>query len=192
MAGVEIPQELSSLFGMKLTFDELNADVLDRCKLSEFPAKGRDIVRRLADSESLLPMEEVVIPPGIPQSYLEQLPLGNRARYAVETAYRVRDEVSGLSHPLKVRAMLGLRGVGITTCLEVICVLESAGLPLAQDEVGGPDYPSAAPNVVDPTPSADEVLGKQLHEIAGLIKPLQQFSSWALSETEAESIGTAL
>ena len=177
---------------MRLTFDELDASVLDRCNLSEFPVAGRDAVRRLVDLESLLPMEEVVIPPGIPQSYLEQLPLGHRARYAVETAYRVRDEVSGLSHPLKVRAMLGLRGVGITTCLEVICVLESAGLPLAQDEVGGPDYPSAAPNVVDPTQSADELLGKQLHEIAELIEPLQQFSSWALSETEAESIGTAL
>ena len=99
MAGVEVPPVLSDLFGIRLTFEELNAELLDRCNLSKLPATGRDNVRRLLDEPSILPMDEVVIPPGIPLKHFEHMPLGSRAHHAVETAYRLRDEVSGLSYP---------------------------------------------------------------------------------------------
>ena len=192
MAGIEVPPELCSLLGRQLTFDELNADLLDQCNLSEFPAAGRDFVRQLVDGASALPLDAVVIPPDIPLNRFEQLPLSTRAKYAVETAYRVRDELEGLRAPLTARAMLGLRGIGIMICLELMCVIESAS------DIGGLRY-SAVP-VHDPlsagntTESIDTENPKGMLrlELAKLVEPLMTFSSWAQVETNADALGDAL
>ena len=88
--------------------------------------------------------------------------------------------------------MLGLRGIGIMICLELMCVIESAS------DIGGLRY-SAVP-VHDPlsagntTESIDTENPKGMLrlELAKLVEPLMTFSSWAQVETNADALGDAL
>ena len=193
LESVEVPANLSRLFGMTLTYEQLDSEVLERSNLDDLSGQGRNIIRDTVSGMSVLLLNEILIPAGIPLSWLQALPIRSRTRNAIQTAFSERLEDDQLDYPLSVGEFLGILGVGITMSIEMLCVMESAergqlaDVNLAQIDDGESEF-----NRVAFEWAVEQACQSRMNAVSPLIEPMQLFAGWAQSETNAESLGEAI
>lgn len=194
MISIRIPPELVELFGMQLTYDQLDSNILKKCGMGYLPERASRIIRDTVDIRANLQPDDSVVPSGVTLALFRMLPLSRRAKNAIATAYQIRGDIEESSAPLTVRSFLAVPGAGVTTCIEVLCVLESAGY---SGLAGRPQLPAEYTTRTESETeeqSADEY-DEHSHEsesFATLTGPLQLLASWAQSETAAFTLGEAI
>ena len=190
---VEVPANLSQMFGMTLTYDQLDSEILQRSNLDNPPRQVRNIVRDVVNKMSFLPLDEVVIPAGIPLSWLQALPINPRTRNAILTAFRKRGENKQLSSPMSVTEFLSIRGVGVTMSIELLCVIESAYHGRLGDmDPAQIDEEESESNLVAFEWAVEQASQRRMEMLSPLVEPIQRFAGWAQAETNAETLGEAI
>ncbi len=178
---------------MTLTYAQLDSEVLERSNLDNLPTLGRNIVLDIVRKRFTLLSNEILIPSGIPLSWLQALPLSPRARNAVQRAFGERGEDDQLGWPMSVLEFLSIPNVGITTSIEILCVVESAELgqlgDVDWDQVDGGE---SGFNRIAFEWAVERAFQRRLKAFSPLIEPVQLFSEWAQSETNAETLGEAI
>ena len=193
LKSVEVPENLSRLFGMNLTYDQLDSEILERSNFDQLTGQGRNIVRGTANEVSALLLNQVLIPAGIPLAWLQALPIRPRTRNAIQTAFSEKQESDALSAPLPVRKFLDIPGVGITMSIEVLCVMESAERGQITDvNPSRSDDGASEFNRVAFEWAVEQACQRRLKAFSPLIEPMQLLASWAQSEANAESLGEAI
>jgi len=193
LESVEVPVGLSRLFGMDLTYDQLDSEILGRSNLDGITGQGRNIVRDAASGISALLLNEILIPDGIPLTWLQALPISPRTKNAIQTAFSERLEDDQLDDPLSVGEFLRIPGVGITMSIELLCVMESAErgqlgeVDLSTIDDGGSGFDRVAFKW-----AVEQASQRRMKAFSPLIEPMQLFAGWAQSETDADSLGEAI
>lgn len=193
LESVEVPANLSRLFGMTLTYDQLDSEILGRSNLDDLSGQGRYIIRDTMNGVSALLLNQILIPAGIPLAWLQALPIRPRTMNAIYTAFSERQENDELSAPLRVREFLDIPGVGITMSIEMLCVMESAERGQITDVNPSQNDDRASEfNRVAFEWAVEQACHSRLKAFSPLIEPMQLFAGWAQSETNAESLGEAI
>lgn len=192
--GLSLPQQLEGLLGVSISVDQLDADIYTLLQSDTVwdtqPKEFRDFLYDLPIPPSL-----VVIPAGIPLMWLEDLPISGRTRAAVRRAFKEcsGDEAGFLRAPMLAHQFLGIRSVGLTALVEIMCVIESAELGITDE---------------DPTIDVDEAefqweIAKHEHlipspslpsarSISTFVRHLREFVSWAIAEANVQVLGEAI
>ena len=193
LESVEVPANLCRLFGSTLTYDQLDAEILEQCNMDELSGQGRNIIRDTVNSVSALLLNEILIPAGIPLAWLQALPIRPRTRNRIQTAYNEKQQGDELGDPLSVREFLDIPGAGITMSIEVLCVMESAKRGRLTDvQLEQIDDGESGFNRVAFEWAVEQACQRRLKAFSPLIEPMQLLASWAQSEANAESLGEAI
>ena len=146
--------------------------------------------------------DEVAIPGGMPLDWLVRLPVHARVLNALRRMYSIRDWGTFSEDPLFCRDVLSMYGLGIKSLLELLCVIESAESGERRSTELGKDRDSHRDaEEITMTRSQFEYLERRIaanaseHAVGQISTPsllLRTFSSWALAETTAVSLGDAL
>ena len=193
LESVRVPAEVSRLFGMTLTYDQLDSEILEQSNLDDLSGQGRNIIRDTVSAMSGLLSNETLIPAGIPLTWLQALPISPRSMRAIEAICRARREDDQVVRPVSVGDFVRIRGVGMTMSTEVLCVMESAergqlsDVDIAKIEEGEAEFDHVAFEW-----AVEQACRRRMRTFSPLIEPMQLLAGWAQSETDAESVGEAI
>ena len=189
----ELPRELTELVGFPgCKLSDLDSGVWQHLSAHGLP----DFVLRLTSIISDLPVpeQEIVIPAGVPFSWLVDLPLGSRLRNALLRSLAPTLSNRSFPAPIDCREFLSIRNCGIKALIELLCVLESVELGYSTDLVLE-SLPSARYRVFtdsDFHAAVAQAVHEALDKASAASFCLKQFSEWAMSETDAVTLGSAL
>ena len=190
--GVRLPRDLEQAFGLSLTVDQLDSEILGRLDGETLMIHAAGMFREFLYSLGT-PADQVAIPAGIPLEWFESLPLSGRTRNCVRRAFQEIGTVSFLGIPVMAREFLMGRSVGLSTLNELTCVVESTELEWAGDE-------SDAGHSGNSLPRRSTEYDEQVHETAVQLarnmssfnEQIYRFARWAIAETEAQTFGEAI
>ena len=194
LESVQVPTEVSRLFGMTLTYDQLDSEILEQSNLDDLSGEGRNIIRDTVSAMSGLLSNETLIPAGIPLTWLQALPIRPTTMRAIEAicdSWLKDDEL--VRRPVSVGDFVRMRGVGVTMSIEVLCVMESAergrltDVDVAKIEEGEAEFDRVAFEW-----AVEQACRRRMKTLAPLVEPMQLLAGWAQSETNAESVGEAI
>ena len=189
----QLPRELAEVVGFP------------GCKLSDLDSSGWQQLSSPGVPEFLLglpafisdlpvPEQEIVIPAGVPFSWLVGLPLGTRLRNTLLRPFaRTLSNQSCLA-PIDCREFLSIRNCGIKALIELLCVLESVEVGYSSDP-GVESPPSPRYRVFtdsDFHAAVEQAVHDALNRCSVASSCLKEFSEWAISETDAVTLGSAL
>ena len=193
LESVQVPTEVSRVFGMNLTYDQLDSEIFEQSNLDNLSGQGRNIIRDMLSRMSGLLLNETLIPAGIPLTWLQALPITPTTMRAIEAICRARLEDDQLVRLVSVGDFVRMRGVGMTMSIEVLCVMESAerghltDVDIAKIEEGESEFDRVAFEW-----AVDQACRRRMKTFSPLIEPMQLLAGWAQSETNAESLGEAI
>ena len=184
-------RELLGIPGLKLS--DLDSSVWQR-----FPGQSihEESLRELNPLLSDLPVpeQEVVVPAGVPFSWLVGLPLSPRLRNALMRHFPLSFRDQSFPVDIDCREFLSIRNCGIKALVELLCVIESAELGFSSEH--GPEAPSTPRQLVITDSDFQAALQQAVHNAVGKASAaclyLKEFCEWALSETQAVTLGSAL
>ncbi|MCY3994474.1 MAG: hypothetical protein OXF50_24845 [Caldilineaceae bacterium] len=104
---------------------ELDSEILKEFLSAEASNRLFREMRALIQSFIILP-EDVAIPPGVPVSWLTALPIGYRLRSRLRNYCWPHDWI--VKEPFYCSQLMNIRGLGMSSLNELLCVLESAEL----------------------------------------------------------------
>ena len=140
-----------------------------------------------------VPEEETAVPAGVPFSWLVGLPLSNNLRDALITHFPRSFQGRSFSVDIDCKEFLSIRNCGFYSLVQLLCVIESAELGFSSD--CGPESPPRPRRHV--LASSDFQVAHQqpghnaVGEASAACMYLKEFSEWALSETQAVTLGSA-
>ena len=141
-----------------------------------------------------VPEQEIVIPAGVPFSWLVGLPLGTRLRNALLRRFARSLSNQSFLAPIDCREFLSIRNCGIKALIELLCVLESVELgyssALVLESPPSPRYRVFSDS--DFRAAVEQAVHDALEKSSVLSFCLKEFSEWAMSETDAVTLGSAL
>ena len=189
----QLPRELTELIGFPgCKLSDLDNSVWQRLSSSGVP----EFILRLPAFISDLPVpeQEVVIPEGVPFSWLTGLPLGPRLRNALLRHFSRALSNKSFQVPIDCREFLSIRHCGIKSLMELLCVIESVEAGYSPDpEVESPPSPRYRVfTESDFHTAVEQAVNDALNRISVASSCLKVFSEWALSETDAVTLGSAL
>ena len=175
------------------------------CKLSDLDSSGWQQLSSPGVPEFLLrlpafisdlpvPEEEIVIPAGVPFSWLVGLPLGTRLRNTLLRRFARTLSNQSFLAPIDCREFLSIRNCGIKALIELLCVLESVEVGYSSD-LGMESPPSPRYRVFtdsDFHAAVEQAVRDALNRFSVASSCLKEFSEWAISETDAVTLGSAL
>ena len=126
LQNVRLPEELERHFGTRLTFDQLDSEILGQLNMTRISDDARRDFRDLLYSQQLQHEDQVAIPAGIPLLWLERLPIMGRTQSAVRRAFEQMESGDFLIFPMSESRFLEIRSVGMMGLIDLACVLESA------------------------------------------------------------------
>lgn len=193
LESVQVPTEVSRLFGMTLTYDQLDSEILEQSNLDELSGQGRKVIRDMVTAMSGLLSNEALIPAGVPLTWLRALPIRPPSMRAIEAVCRARREDDHVISPVSVGDFVRKRGVGMTMSIEVLCVMESAergqlaDMDFAKIEAGEAEFDRVAFEW-----AVEQACRRRMKTFSPLVEPMRLLAGWAQSETTAESVGKAI
>ena len=189
----ELPWALTELVGLPgCRLSDLNGGVWQRLSSERLPEFLLGLTSFISDLD--VPEQETAVPAGVPFSWLIDLPLSNRLRNALLRSLASRLSNRSLPAPMNCREFLSIRNCGIKSLIELLCVLESVELGYSSDPAVESAPPARYRVVTDSdfnaavTVAVHEALERS--SIASLY--LKDYCEWALSETEAVTVGSAI
>ena len=145
-------------------------------------------------SDFLVPEQEIVIPAGVPFSWLVSLPLSTRVRNALLRRFARSLSNQSFLTPIDCREFLSIRSCGIKALIELLCVLESVELDCLSAPVlespPSPHYRVFTDS--DFHAAVEQTVHDALQKSSVASFLLKEFSEWAMSETDAVTLGSAL
>ncbi len=193
LESVQVPTEVSLLFGMTLTYDQLGSEILEQSNPDDLSGQGRKIIRDMVNGMSGLLLNETLIPAGVPLTWLQALPIRPPSMQAIEAICRARREDDQVICPVSVGDFVRMRGVGMTMSIEVLCVMESAergqltDVDIAKIEAGEAEFDRVAFEW-----AVEQACRRRMKTFSPLMEPMRLLAGWAQSETDAESVGEAI
>ena len=191
---IELPRALSELVGIPC----LKVRELDSTAWQRFPGTSlqEEFLRQLTPLLSDLPVpeQEIVVPAGIPFSWLVALPLSPRLRNALLRHFSTEFANQSFPAAIDCREVLSIRNCGKGALIEMLCVIESVELGCSSDS--RPEHSRSSRQRVFTESNFEAAVQQAIHNamekasVASLC--LKEFSEWALSETEAVTLGSAL
>ena len=200
-----------------MTVADLGLDVwqlLDAHELS--PESGKDLAAFLYQLS--VPKRKVAIPSGMAIPWLLALPLNLRLRNALLRHFRESRRYGILHSPMECEEFLSIRGCGKTALIEILCVLESVELGLVPEHLPPQSIKSTAsdsldrlvPEQLEPQTRSKPMVMSEVQFQAAIQEAtrkallashfasdsigshLQELATWALSETDARTVGEAI
>ena len=188
-----LPPAICSDLGVpRLTLADSGQDVWLRRDQAELSAESRqELSAFLYDLE--VPEEGVAIPGGVPISWLTALPIIPRLRNALRRHYLGHETDEIIVDPIDCKNVLRIRQVGKTALIEMLCVLESAELGLAPDQMPTNNAPKFKVITDAQFEAAVSQAARRAILDASLVAGyVREFATWALAETDAKTLGEAI
>ena len=189
----ELPIGLCALLGAsRLTVADLSLDVWQHFEDQELSPESRQNLGAFL-YQLPVPESETAIPGGVPISWLLALPTNPRLHNALARHFRDRHHNEILHDPMDCEDFLSIRGCGKTALIEMLCVLESVeiGIVPEQPQLRRPPKPKVMSEAQFQA-AIQEATRKALRASDLLGGHLQELAAWALSETDAETLGAAI
>ena len=189
----QLPRELAEVVG----FPGSKLSDLDSSGWQQLSSPGvPEFLLRLPAFISDLPVpeQEIVIPAGVPFSWLVGLPLGTRLRNSLLRRFARTLSSQSFLAPIDCREFLSIRNCGIKALIELLCVLESVEASYSSNpEVESPPSPRYRVFTDSDFHAAmDQAVHDALNKFSVASSCLKEFSEWAISETDAVTLGSAL
>ena len=191
---IELPTTLTGLVGIL----GLKLSDLDSSAWQRFPGQSlhaaflRELNLLLSDLP--VPEQEIAVPAGIPYFWLVGLPLSSRLRNTLIRHFHRSFKDQSFPVDIDCREFLSIRNCGIKALVELLCVIESAELGYSSDY--RPESPSTSRQRVITDSEFQAALQQAVQNAVGEASAaslyLKEFSEWALSETQAVTLGSAL
>ena len=189
----ELPRELNELVGFSgCKLSDLDGSVWQHLSghgLPEFLLRLTLIIDDLS-----VPEQEIVIPAGVPFSWLVDLPLGTRLRNALLSHFALTLSNRSFPAPIDCREFLSIRNCGIKALIELFCVLESAELGYSSiiglESLASPRHRVFTDS--DFHAAVEQAVHDAQEKSSVAFSCLKEFSEWAMSETDTITLGSAL
>ena len=182
----DVPEEIRHVFGMSSTYEQLDSEIFERANLDNLTAGMRDAVRKIVSSEPDVLSQEIAIPAGMPLEWLVALPIGGRTRNSVEIAFRNRNRADHLETPLLISEFLKVRHAGVATLIDLLCVMESAELPMPSGLIGeGLERRTRSIEHEAFAWDLEQMNQSRMSSLSPILEQMTKFASWAQAETDA-------
>ena len=193
----KVPNDVSATFGAPDVYlSDLDANAFKRFSIGNSAHVIIDATSRLAYNVSDI-YTEVAIPAGVPISWFERLPMSSRTLNGIRRMFHLRGWSIVSTQSVLCRDVLGVRGLGIRSLLELLSVLESVQV---EWEAGTDPARGKISEEVDDTISMTRAQLESLElniaanasqkAVAQMSTPsllLRKFAEWAMAETNATS-----
>ena len=180
----ELPNELCAALGASfLTVADLGLEAWERLGAHGLSPRSRQ--RLIAFLYQLpVPEKKVAIQGGIPISWLLELPTNPRLRHALHLHFQDKNQYEIIHAPINCEGFLSIRGCSKKALLDLLCVLESAeqGFVSKHMVMSEAQFQAAVREATARALRASDLLGGRLQELA----------AWAMSETDAKTVGEAI
>ena len=189
----ELPREITEVVGFPgCKLSDLDSSVWQHLSGPGVP----EFLLRLPAfiSDFSVPEQEIVIPAGVPFSWLVGLPLSTRLRNTLLRRFARSLSNQSFLAPIDCREFLSIRNCGIKALIELLCVLESVELGYSSALVLE-SPPSARYRVFtdsDFHAAVEQAVHDALQKSSVASFCVKEFSEWAMSETDAVTLGSAL
>lgn len=196
---VQLPAELMGIFDRTITLNQLDSDVLRRSDMVQLSPVHRRHLRDVLYGMQI-PMDMIVIPAGIPWSWLSSLPVSSRAKNALQRLFHGDKSSAIFESPLTSHQFMSLRGVGVSALIEWMCVIESAEaiqhIPSSQISNPLESRQQEKQTITAPIRVLEEVVRDEtrrlLSDTSPLAEDIYKFARWALAEASVDTIGEAI
>ena len=162
---IELPTTLRELLGIP----ELKLSDLDSSVWQRFPGQRihAESLRQLNPLLSDLPVpeQEVVVPAGVPFSWLVGLPLSPRLRNALMRHFPLSFRDQSFPVDIDCKEFLSIRNCGIRALVELLCVIESAEVGFSSEP--RPEAPSTPRQLVITDSDFQAALQQAVHNAVG-------------------------
>ena len=191
---IELPTTLRGLLGIPGSkLSDLDSSAWQRIPGQSLHAEFLRQLNLLL-SDLPVPEQETAVPAGVPFSWLVGLPLSSRLRNALRRHFSRSFQDQSFPVDIDCREFLSIRNCGIKALVELLCVIESAELGFSSDS--RPDSPPTPRQRVITDSDFQAAVQQAVHNAVGKASAaslyLKEFSEWALSETQAVTLGSAL
>ena len=189
----ELPNGICDTLGVsRLTVADLGLEAWQLLDVHELSPESRQQVSAFL-YQLPVPEKKVVIQGGVPISWLLALPTNPRLRNALLRHFRDKNQNEILHVPTDCEEFLSIRGCGKTALVEILCVLESVELGFVPEKLH--HRKSAKPKVMSEAQfqaAIQEATAKALRASNLIGGYFQDLAAWALSETDAKTVGEAI
>ncbi len=193
LGNTELPNEICAALGASnLTVADLSLDAWNQLNLHVLSPETRQelsaFLYRLP-----IPGKKVAIQGGLPISWLLALPTSPRLRNALNRHFQHSKRNDFLEGPIDCEEFLKIWGCGKTALIEFLCVVESVELGFVPEQLN--PQKSSQPMSISAAKfqaAIQEATARVLRASDLLKGHFQDFAAWALSETEAKTVGEAI
>ena len=188
----ELPTALCAAFGIShLTVADLGLDAWQQLDMHELPPESRQALTAFL-YQLPVPEKKVAIPGGVPISWLLALPINPRLRNALLRHFPDKHRYE-IHAPIDCEEFLNIRGCGKTALIEILCVLESVELGIVPEQIRPQNTPKLKVISEAQFEAAIQEATRRALRVSDLIGGhLQELAAWALSETDARTVGEAI
>ena len=189
-ATTEVPSDLSRLFGGRLCYGQLDSEIISQYNLNRLPNHARSVVRNVVNGLTYLPQGETAIPAEVPLAWLIEIPIRGRTRNAIGRIFISQGERVKLRSAVLVSEFLKVRSVGIMTLIDLLCVMESAEMPMPNNLVQK-DAERRAKEIDSEAFAWDleRMYQSRMASLSPIVVKMSKFASWAQAETDATTFG---
>lgn len=190
----KIPAALAQALGLNppLAVADLDAKIWQQLAHDELPLAAHNGLIDFTHSFPQMP-RATVLAAGLSLAWLAALPLRGRLHNLLRQLQLGRGADGFLERTVACEDILSVPNMGTISLLQLLCVLESA----EAGRISAADAPEARMAIesegAKPNPLADAPRTREKRRAALLYEnPLQNHASWALAETDAQTLGQAV
>ena len=194
MGAQKIPAALAQALGLNppLAVADLDAKIWQQLAHDELPLAAHNGLIDFTHSFPQMP-RATVLAAGLSLAWLAALPLRGRLHNLLRQLQLGRGADGFLERTIACEDILSVPNMGTISLLQLLCVLESA----EAGRISAADAPEARMAIesegAKPNPLADAPRTREKRWAALLYgNPLQNHASWALAETDAQTLGQAV
>ena len=193
LGDIELPPELlEGVFAARLKVADLDLEAWQALAATELSYEDRQ--KLMAFLYQLpVPESQIAIEGGISAHWLYSLPISPRTRNALRRHFSANHVEEIPLSPITFDKFLRIRGCGKTALIELLCVMESAELGYIAEDAQIEKRPKTMVVTESQFQSAVHEATYRALQGYGLMKSrIGEFAGWALSETDAKTLGEAV